>query len=119
MRRDENENENRTSGLEMRESSTAIELRDRPCNFDLGEVHATRGAAAAMEEAGVNPLTLLVRHARGDWGQTAPSDARANDESARSGGTLHSAYVLPNRCQVWLITCADRSHSTFLLPDEY
>ena len=87
--------------------------------FALGQVVATPGALKAFEEAGVSPLSLLVRHSAGDWGEVPPEDAEENELSVREGYRILSSYTLPTKERIWLITEADRSATTFLLPSEY
>ena len=87
--------------------------------FSLGEVVATRGAIAAMEAAGDGPLFFLLRHLSGDWGEMCPGDRALNDESLKSGGRLHSAYRTAEGERIWVITEADMSCTTLLLPDDY
>lgn len=85
--------------------------------FGLGRVVCTPGA---LELAG-DPaafLPRLARHARGDWGLVDGEDRRANDEALVHGLRVLSAYVLGGR-RVWVITEADRSVTTVLLPGEY
>jgi len=87
--------------------------------FALGQVVATPGALAAMEEARQNPLGLLRRHQSGDWGELCDEDKAENELSVREGFRILSAYVLATKVKVWVITEADRSATTFLLPEEY
>jgi hypothetical protein len=55
----------------------------------------------------------------GDWGVVDAEDKQANDEALKSGERLLSAYVIKSGERVWVITEADRSATTLLLPDEY
>ena len=104
--------------------------------FELGQVVATPGALdasraeweripawareGAIQGAEAVLFTFLARHARGDWGEVGPEDARENDFSIKNGYRILSAYTLPlTGVKVWIITEADRSSTTFLLPEEY
>jgi hypothetical protein len=87
--------------------------------FPLGRVIATPGALRAMERAHQGPLAFLARHQAGDWGDIDPEDAGLNDRSLIDGTRLLSAYTLKTGVKIWLITEADRSQTTFLLPEEY
>lgn len=87
--------------------------------FPLGRVLATPGAIETCTRASVEPQGLLDRHVRGDWGDMDPEDLAANDHALRYGGRLFSAYSLPTRDRLWIITEADRSATTLLLPMEY
>jgi hypothetical protein len=87
---------------------------------ELGEVVATPGALEALEKVGVLPLRLLGRHQSGDWGDISEDDKRENELSLKEGFRLLSAYKLPNDGgKVWIITEADRSVTTVLLPEAY
>ena len=87
--------------------------------FALGRILATPGAINAMKEAGESPLRLLRRHAHGDWGDLHQDDQRANELAIRRGMRVLSAYVLCTEERIWIITEADRSGTTLLLPSEY
>lgn len=84
----------------------------------MGRLLATPGALA-LGEGGVHLLYYLGRHLRGDWGDMEPSDIAANDRAlAHDDGRLFSAYETPHG-RLWIITEADRSATTLLLPAEY
>jgi hypothetical protein len=89
--------------------------------FPPGHLVATPGAldAFARNQAGPGPVQLLVRHLSGDWGDLCAEDARANQHALRYGLRLLSAYPLADGTRVWVITEADRSITTLLLPSEY
>ena len=72
-----------------------------------------------MDEAEADLKTLLDRHARGDWGSLGSEDWEANDAAVMEGSRVFSAYRLPDDSKVWIITEADRSVTTVLLPEEY
>jgi hypothetical protein len=93
--------------------------RSMPARFPLGQIVATPGALAALEEAGQTPLDVLRRHAAGDWGELDEDDRQENEFSLRRGFRLLSAYTLNNGTRLWIITEADRSATTLLLPSEY
>ncbi len=93
--------------------------------FKLGALTATPGALALLQRLGVLPLSLLLRHARGDFGDLDAEDLAQNEEAIALGFRVFSAYSLVDvrepgklhRC--WVITEADRSVTTLLLPEEY
>lgn len=93
--------------------------------FELGTIVSTPGASDALVPWQFRKY--LDRHQSGDWGCVCPEDAATNFEAVRDGYRVLSAYPinpdLPckgygENC-VWIITEADRSVTTFLLPDEY
>ncbi len=94
--------------------------------FPLGQAVATPGALDASRYPG-QLLELLARHVRGDWGCVDPEDAATNAEAVQEGLRILSAYPIDadrpctgfgENC-LWIITEADRSVTTILLPDEY
>lgn len=85
--------------------------------FELGTIVATPGALE-LKEKGVNLAALLMRHVIGDWGNVSKKDAVENEMSLMSNFRILSSYETPFG-NVWIITEADRSATTFLLPDEY
>jgi hypothetical protein len=86
--------------------------------FALGQTLATPGALEAMQQQEVSPLALLSRHQRGDWGNLDNEDKQANDQALSLGGRIFSAYTFET-VKFWVITEADRSATTILLPEEY
>ncbi|HEV2294574.1 MAG TPA: hypothetical protein VGR35_12025 [Tepidisphaeraceae bacterium] len=84
---------------------------------ELGRLLVTPGVLEAAGDEDLRPY--LARHARGDWGIVDEEDKRANERALREGTRLFSAYLLRNGTKVWIITEADRSATTVLLPDEY
>jgi hypothetical protein len=68
-------------------------------------------------EAGGHPFDYLARHAAGDWGELCAFDRRQNEIALREGLRVLSSYEVPAG-RVWIITEADRSVTTILLPEE-
>ncbi len=87
--------------------------------FSLGQVVATPGALQAIQEAHQTPHELLAQHESGDWGDLDMEDYIENQLSLEKGYRLFSAYRLKTGVKIWIITEADRSATTFLLPEEY
>jgi len=87
--------------------------------FSPGQIVATPGALALLEEHHCVPIDLLSRHLRGDWGDLPPEDAGLNDDALNRGGRLLSAYRIGENARMWIITECDRSVTTLLLPSEY
>ncbi len=87
--------------------------------FSLGRVVATPGAIEAFSDAEEEAITYLLRHARGDWGDLCTEDLEENELSLEQGFRLLSAYHLKDLTKIWIITEADRSATTILLPEEY
>jgi hypothetical protein len=87
--------------------------------FSPGQVVATPAALEAFRTSGESPLTYLQRHLAGDWGELDDNDVRENELSLHHGWRILSCYRLSTGVKFWVITEADRSVTTFLLPGEY
>lgn len=87
--------------------------------FNLGAILATPGALEALEDSNQIPAEFLNRHCSGDWGDVDPADAAENELSVEQGFRILSAYTTHKGVRLWIITEADRSATTILLPDEY
>ena len=87
--------------------------------FSLGQVVSTPGALAALEDAGQDPREFLYRHVTGEWGQLDEHDRKQNELALRKGLRLLSAYQTSKGVRIWIISEADRSATTLLLPSEY
>jgi hypothetical protein len=93
--------------------------------FLLGQVVATNGAMSIGDMSLLN--RCLNRHVRGDWGCVCEEDWETNNQALKAGDRILSAYAIDNSvpCEgfgdntLWIITEADRSVTTFLLPEEY
>jgi hypothetical protein len=92
---------------------------NKPKPPPLGRLLSTPAALQTMDEAQQLPLDLFMRHQRGDWGEVGNDDKQANEQALENGERLLSAYRLKTGVKVWVITEADRSATTILLPDEY
>jgi len=87
--------------------------------FHPGHIVATPGALEALEQAGDHPAAFLRRHINGDWGDLSDEDRTENEYSLGRELRLLSAYTLSDGTKIWIITEADRSSTTLLLPSEY
>lgn len=87
--------------------------------FAAGQMVATPGALALLEQVNKSPLEFLSRHLRGDWGDLCQEDKTENELSLKCGFRLMSSYEVTNAEKLWIITEADRSVTTLLLPAEY
>ena len=85
--------------------------------FPLGRTVITRGALDTLD--GEEVLAGIARHACGDWGDLCADDKVANDDAVSAGARLLSAYHTGDGRKFWIITEADRSVTTVLLPEEY
>jgi hypothetical protein len=87
--------------------------------FPAGQIVATPGALALLQQANKSPLEFLSRHLRGDWGDLCQEDKAENELGLKFGFRLMSSYQVTQTEKLWVITEADRSATTLLLPAEY
>jgi hypothetical protein len=85
----------------------------------LGRTLATPGALAAFQRSGDVPADFLRRHECQDWGNIGDDDWARNDAGLKNGLRIVSSYTLRDGEKIWIITEADRTATTILLPDEY
>ena len=85
--------------------------------FELGRTVITRNALDTLDPDDVQ--AALTRHAHCDWGECCAEDAQENDLSLREGCRLLSVYHDRKGVKFWVITEADRSATTVLLPEDY
>lgn len=87
--------------------------------FNLGDVFITPGARDALSNSTNLPFGYLLRHQMGDFGDLDDEDKATNEEALKLGNRIFSAYHLEDGTKIWIITEADRSSTTILLPEEY
>ncbi|MNL11067.1 hypothetical protein D3C87_1318880 [compost metagenome] len=125
--------------FQVKDFLSAFLTPDASLRFALGRVVATPGALALIHATNSNPFALLAKHVTGDWGEIDPEDVQTNEDAVAHGRRVLSVYRLPlqpasnkdsaaatgvehaDECnsRIWLITEADRSVTTLLLPEEY
>ena len=96
-------------------------MNRQPANtlFPLGKTYATPGAVNLLQSLALTPFEFIARHWQGDWGDLDPEDVQANVAGLRYGYRLLSNYEIGAGQRLWIITEADRSATTLLLPEEY
>jgi hypothetical protein len=85
--------------------------------FRLGRIVSTPNALEHLTQEDI--LAGIKRHQAGDWGDVDEHDRQENELSLQQGFRLLSAYCAANGTKFWLITEADRSVTTVLLPEDY
>jgi hypothetical protein len=102
------------------EGENPMQEQTKTALFPLGQIVATPGALAALAKAGQTTLEFLERHVCGDWGELDEADRKENQLSLKCGFRLLSSYrTSAVDTKLWVITEADRSVTTILLPEEY
>jgi hypothetical protein len=85
--------------------------------FMLGQLVATPNALEHVTHREI--LCALGRHVSGDWGEVCDEDKETNNMALKQGIRLMSAYTSQAGTKFWVITEADRSVTTVLLPEDY
>jgi hypothetical protein len=93
------------------------ELIPGQISFNLGRTLITSAANSALNLADVT--RAMNRHLSGDWGELCPEDIHSNNSAVKNGLRILSAYKDRVGEKFWIITEADRSYTTVMLPSDY
>jgi hypothetical protein len=85
--------------------------------FALGRTVVTANAMSKLSDEDIQ--SALSRHHIGDWGDLDSHDRQANETALKDGSRLLSAYRTQYGEKFWIITEADRSMTTVLMPQDY
>ena len=92
--------------------------------FPLGRTVMTANLQYQLKEA--DPVGweeelkgFIDRHVTGDWGNLEEEDRKDNQLSLERGFRIFSSYTPSLGIKLYIITEADRSITTALLPDDY
>ena len=88
-----------------------------PKRFRIGQLLMTPGVKDQISHDEI--LSAVQRHASCDWGDLCEEDKKQNNLALKNGGRLFSAYRTAPGIKFWVITEADQSATTVLLPEEY
>jgi hypothetical protein len=94
-------------------SATAVSA----AKFQLGQIVATPNALNHLTQDEIR--SGIIRHQSGDWGDLDADDRKENDLALERGTRLLSAYQASNGVTFWIITEADKSSTTVLMPEDY
>jgi hypothetical protein len=86
-------------------------------SLPVGKIVATPNALAQLSDKDME--AALLRHVFGDWGDVCAEDKAQNDRALLEGTRILSVFRAANGTKFWLITEADRSVTTVLLPEDY
>ena len=106
-----------TAGTIQTYVATAPVGTRRPLLFPAGAIVTTPAALAAVSVAEMH--TALQRHLTGDWGDLNQADWLANQDALKDATRLVSAFLTKSGHRFWIITEADRTVTTILLPEDY
>ena len=84
--------------------------------FPLGQIVMTANASGQLPAEDIQ--NALTRHAAGDWAEVCEEDREENELSLKEGFRLLSVYR-SGETKFWIITEADRSITTVLMPEDY
>lgn len=83
----------------------------------LGKTVITANAKNILSDLDI--ATALSRHQSGDWGELCEEDREVNEDALENGFRIMSVYKSENGIKFWVITEADRSCTTVLMPEDY
>jgi hypothetical protein len=87
--------------------------------FKLGRCVATPGAVSALSRNRQNHSYLLMMHEQALWIHMDDAGVARNFQAIDSGGVVHGVFNLRDGQALWVVTDADRSTTTILLPEEH
>ena len=122
-----------TSSLASPSPNAATIIYSNSAKFPLGQIVATPGALELLQETGFSAAALISRHVHADWGDVCDEDRAENDFAITHHIRILSCYRLVDAERLaatprdkrsslptlWIITEADRSVTTLLLPSDY
>jgi hypothetical protein len=85
--------------------------------LNIGQLLLTPGVIDLKDDTFI--FKSLSRHANGDWGNVCEDDWKENDFSINNSLRILSSYTNDKGNKIWIITEANRSVTTVLLPEEY
>ena len=86
--------------------------------FELGKIVITADANKVLDNVSVAKI-FLERYLKGDWGNLCEDDKQLNEDALKNGDRIFASYTDTNGTKFWIITDADRSYTTILLPEDY
>jgi hypothetical protein len=101
----------------MDNSNNSNGKMERKVPVQLGQVFITPAAMNAIDP--LSAAICLTLHRGGDWGEVCEEDRETNNQALKYGGRLLSVYSSMDGVTFWIITEADRSSTTILLPEDY
>ena len=93
-----------------------MQMIEANAKFSPGRIAISRTVMAALPPEVV--VLALARHLEGDWGDVDEHDWKRNEAALEHGFRLFSRYESKSGTTFWIITEADRSCTTILLPSD-
>lgn len=85
--------------------------------LQLGRTVITANAKNILTDSDIE--NALNRHQSGDWGELCEEDKQVNEKALKDGDRILSVYISSGGKRFWVITEADRSCTTVLMPEDY
>jgi hypothetical protein len=85
--------------------------------FPLSEICVTANILSKVEPEDI--MSALGRHMKADWGELDKDGRTENEQRLNNGGPLASIFRSARGVEFYILTEADRSVTTILLPEEY
>jgi hypothetical protein len=102
----------------LEDGALPLDFFSHTADFWPGVNFITEGAERVLAESGEEALPFLCAHVAGNWGYVSQADGWRNDQAVKSGGRICSVYRTKTNRTLWVITEADRSKTTMMLPSE-
>ena len=97
------------------------DYEDKPAKSNLplplGRTVITANAQNVLTDSDISGA--LSRHQSGDWGELCEEDRTVNEYALKNGERIMSVYTSSRGKKFWIITEADRSCTTVLMPEDY
>lgn len=103
------------NSLALREAGS--DYSTKPAVVRLGRLLSTPNALENIPNDEI--LAAIARHQSGDWGELDDHDRQANERALKDDSRLFSVYRSIAGVRFYIITEADRSVTTVLLPQDY
>ena len=84
--------------------------------FKLGRITVTPNVLTSITQEEI--LVGIQRHQAADWGEVTSESRMANDHALKVGTRIRSVYRSARGIPFWILTEANRSKSTILLPQD-
>ena len=85
--------------------------------FPSGRIVLSRNALVKLDDNDVE--VGMARHLSGDWGNVDKLFGRINDLCLTCHLPLSSSYESSHGVKFWIVTEADRSETSVLLPEDF
>lgn len=103
--------------MRSRDDGPPREPEGREITFPYGNVYASPGVLAQVPPRDL--AEAVRRHMSGEQRERSDEDRVSRERAIKNGWRMLSAYETDSGLEFWIVTEADRSATTALLPEEY